>query len=507
MTGLHEVQSFAVGDTNEERTREVARAYKHAADSTTKGDLTAEGKAQLQSDADFMTLKADVAALGVEQHTEIAKVAMKAVHGAGILFLNGKVSHDKFWKERAGARTESSIQKVFNAAVSVDLKGQPAQWGAVLPEGTAKKFVAGKFAMHWWNTLKPVVLKREGQRVYDRIDKRLRDKPASAVYTDEEALRLLETPARACMKLLGFGSSGDLSFASVWRDIARMAKTVENFPTSCRPAKGLAKGLAAAAVQMMQCPQDRFESMLEMPATAVQRVSDFGIEGTPLDALNAIDARIERIAKEVDDGMHGYGRDVDNNDYGDDDGEHPKKKPRSEEPKWKEADAWGSCAAKHGITANADGTKIAFGDNNVTEFATAPDVKKHCVACFAPKKGSWERSKWCPTPDTCWKGFGEYAHTRIDGFGDDACRAKPANQMDATFDWAAEMTVTLHAAKTERGNAWGGGGGGGGGKGRGGKGRGNKPAGGKGGGKGKGKSGKGSGGKGKGGKGFGRQSQ
>ena len=53
---------------------------------------------------------------------------------------NNKFNHEKYWKERAGARTEASVQGVFNAAVSFTTAGDTAEWGAILPEGLGKRF-------------------------------------------------------------------------------------------------------------------------------------------------------------------------------------------------------------------------------------------------------------------------------------------------------------------------------------------------------------------------------
>jgi hypothetical protein len=34
------------------------------------------------------------------------------------------VSHDRFWKERKGARTEAILQACFDSAVSIDTAGK-----------------------------------------------------------------------------------------------------------------------------------------------------------------------------------------------------------------------------------------------------------------------------------------------------------------------------------------------------------------------------------------------
>ena len=80
----------------------------------------------------------------------MAKVLMQHPHGAGLLFLANKpMPTDSFWKERTGARTESAVQSVFNAAVSYKTDNTQAEWGSLLKEGFAKKFIRGPAVVHY----------------------------------------------------------------------------------------------------------------------------------------------------------------------------------------------------------------------------------------------------------------------------------------------------------------------------------------------------------------------
>lgn len=487
LTSLRNYSTFAVSATNEGRSADVLHAHRHSLTGDRGGEaLSIDAKAQLQGDADFVKLKATLDGIGIEEHTKIAKAMLEAEHGAGLLFINNKFNHEKYWKERAGARTEASVQGVFNAAVSFTTAGDTAEWGAILPEGLGKRFAAGDFAINWWDALKPVVAKRCGKHVAEKISARMRGKPAKTVFSDEEAMRLMERPARACMDLLMPGRDAR-SFASTWQLVTRMASSIHNLPGSCDPKTGLRSRLEDAAMQCMRCPQDRFKAMLAMPANAVRRVKVFAIDGQALNSINAVKAHLDRIMEEVEDGMHGLARDR-NNNY---------KRPREEE-QWEEqptkqprGEIWGSAATSLGITSNEDGTKICFGTRLHT-FESAPDLSQHCVASFADAKA---RGKWCITPGKCWKAGGEQAHPSVEGFEVTAVDANKAEQ----FDWG-EM-VKFIAKPSGGGKGKGGGRGAAGGKGKGG-------GGGKGGGKGRGKgNGKGKGaGKG-GGRGFARQSQ
>ena len=103
ITVLNEYKAFATSSDNEARTVEVVRAYKQAA-SGHKEEMSADAKAELQSDSAFQKFKADVEACGGGDYVAMAKAMLKSEHGAGLLFLNGKFAHDKFWKERLGAR-------------------------------------------------------------------------------------------------------------------------------------------------------------------------------------------------------------------------------------------------------------------------------------------------------------------------------------------------------------------------------------------------------------------
>ena len=439
ITALHEYVPFATGSSNAERTKQVIHAHKHADDDK---DESADTKAQLQADVRFQEFRTSIEKFKSDDHVEIAKEAMSAKHAAGILFLNGLLK-DKIFKERAGAKTESILQAIFNTQLSVNTKGTSCpQWGAVLPEGVAKKFLAGKFAqMHFWNMFKPIILKREGAAVTERIDKRLATASAAAVFVDAEAMRFLETTVRAAMALIGFSSTDAYSFAALWKTLTRLASAIENLPTTCAPRVGLHKRMLEVAPQLMQDPQDRWECMLATPVTAVQRIGSFVVEGNALNAITALDSHVERIMKEVDDGLHGCAVDAANNVR------ERNSSLKQHEPPPKAEQRWGANAFKHGIYSSADGKRWVWGTQIVTDFETAPDAKKHCPALFAPNSS---QHSWCSSPSKCWKRGGEKAHERLADFPKEVCKAKPIGNAAPPVNWD-EMTVTIVSPEGGRG--------------------------------------------------------
>ena len=132
--------------------------------------------------------------------------------------------------------------------------------------------------MNWWAVLRPVTLKREGKLAVERVDTRLKGKADEAIFSDSEAMRLLDATARACMDLIGLAARDEYSFAAVWKSITRMASSIENLPKTCDPRDGLRKRLQEAGKHIMRCPQDRFEAMLATPATAVRRITAFAVD-------------------------------------------------------------------------------------------------------------------------------------------------------------------------------------------------------------------------------------
>ena len=493
VTVLNEYKAFAADSENSTRTTEVVRAFKQAA-SGQKEEMSPDAKAELQSDADFQKFKKEVEACGDDNYVSMAEAMLKAEHGAGLLFLNGKFAHDKFWKERMGARTNAAIASCFNKKVSINTASEAMEWGAILPEDTPKKLTAGKFTLNWWTAFKPVIAKREGTHVAARIDKRLHSKPAGAVFSDSEALRLLEIPVRACMSLIIPGKDQH-SFPALWRMLMRMAASVHNMPATCLPAAGIKGRLEEAAMQAMRCPQDRFEAMLATPVTAVHRIRDFVIDGQARNALDAVDKTIARLQQEVEDGMHGHAHDVANNWYANGGGDwstQPNgKRQRPDyddhlggggDAKPPKQSSWGAIAQQKGILANADHTRIAFGDW-VVQCGSPADCKEYCVAAYAPSKKTEERNKWCISPAKCWSAWGPQAHARPNGLPDELPR-EAFEEKDR-----AELTVVIARAQDAGAGRGGGGKGGGKGAGKGGRGKGH----------GQGKGGKGKGGKGKGG--------
>jgi len=513
---------FAVGITNADRTAEVMHAFKDAA-SNKATEVSAEAKQQLQADPLFQAFKAAMENIPPDAHVLMATGMLKDPHPAGILFLNGKLQHDKMWKERAGARTESAMQAVFDSAVSFDTSGEPTEWGAILPEGAAKKLCAGRFTTCWWSILEEVSTKRDGRQVAARIAKRLHGKPAAALFTDPEAMRVLEKPARACMDLVVSASRNAYSFASVWARLMRMATSIDNLPAACRPKQGLRNRLQEAAGQLMRCPQDRFEAMLATPITAAKRVTEFVIAGQALNAIDHVDENLKRIMREVEDGMHGLAHDDSNNDYsGGGPGVRPPKKPRGGQwgdvsgdhwstngwdananggGAYKAAKEWGSTYLTIGVYSNADGTHLVCG-NMECVFQTAPDLKTICFACVTNPATAYERNKFCANPGSCYAALGDAAHERHADFPDSVCKWA----LHEITDWSGfPVTITAHQDRDSGRGGGGRGGGGRGGGGKGGKGGGGRGGGGggKGAGKGGGKGGGNAGGRGKGGGGKG----
>tara|TARA_B110001450_G_scaffold90346_1_gene85846 strand:+ start:147 stop:2618 length:2472 start_codon:yes stop_codon:yes gene_type:complete len=495
VTTLRELTAFAVSADNDARTREVVRAYKLA---DTHPDKTqVEAKAQLQSDEGYQALLKEAETIPLAEHVRFAKAMLQAAHGAGMLFLNGKLTNDKVWKERGGSRTDSALQSVFNEAVSIGTDDVAAEWGCVLPEGTAKRFISYGFQMDWWATFKAVIAKREGGHVADKISARLKGKPSQAVYSDSEAMRLLEKPARNCVELFMPGKSPE-SFASLWRRLTRLAASIDGMPAWCAPATGLRTRLEAAATQLMSCVAQRGEAMLATPATVIRKLEAFTIDGQAKSALDTVESHVQRIRQELEDGLHDRGLSADPGGEG-----HLTKKQKQQAARDERntaaallslsqragKDEWGAAARMNGILGTEDGKSVAFG-NRCSSFETAPDLQANCVACFAPAKEMHGRNKWCISPDDCWATGGENAHARV-GVTDEQCRTVEVTD-SSPISWS-ELVTTICARQPAPTGGIGGGRGGGGGKGAG-----------KGAGKGKGAKGKGTKGIGKGGKGKGK---
>ena len=109
--------------------------------------------------------------------------------------------------------------------------------------------------------------------------------------------------------------------------------------------------------------------------------------------------------------------------------------------------AWGSSAAKYGITASTDGKRIAWGTQVVTDYETAPDTKTHCPGRFAPTSS---QHLWCWDPNACWAKGGEKAHERLPEFPKEACKASNVGKLTQPIDWD-DMTITIVAPGQNRG--------------------------------------------------------
>ena len=497
---LKDLIVFAVSDTNAERTSEVIRAFKQ---NDKDKEISAEAKQSLQADPLFVDLQNQLSDIDPSDPASAARLMLEHEHGAGLLNINGKYkTQTDVWIRHSGAKVENVLQGLLIDATSYNTKGVYTEFGPFLGEGVAKAIFAGKLNRDWWKTFGPLVAKQHGQVKHDQIAKRM--KATGALYGDEEAMRILEAPMRATMKLLGFTGSDDSSFIKIWRTLHRMAASIEGIPSHCAAAAGLKKRLIEVATMIFKCLENRYECMLATPVTAVRKISEFIIDGPPFNALIELDGHIDRILKDVMDGVWNLARGsyLTNKsgplvlDESDDDGEaHPKKKAKLAKGENK---AWGLAASNHGCSLSADGTTIAFGSQIAIKFGTAPDLTANCIGCFAPSKHQEQRNKWCLHPDECFAAGGLNAHARIDGYADDKCHPM-SNEDFGAIDWDT-MEPLVKGLKPAHNGGRGRGKGGGHGQGRGapnnhGKGRGKGGKGGKGGGKGRGKGG-GRGGKG-----------
>ena len=444
VTTLQEYAPFATGATNEERTQQIIHAHKHADDDK---DLSAESKAILQANEPYQTFRASIERHAPDDHMGVAKTAMQSPHAAGLLLLNKLLKGDILFKERLGATTEAILQAIVNKAVAKNNRGEEVDdWPNLITGEFAKKLIAGRFAeIHFWNALKAVVGKQQGKALVDKIDKRLATAPSAEVFADSEAMRYLEVPARAVMALIGFTSTDGNSFAAMLKTLMRLAAAIENMPATCEPRKGLRKALLETAAKLMQCPQTRWECMLATPATAVKRIGDFVTAGHALNAVNALEGHVDRFMKELDDGMHLLAKDAANNVR--DEPTHKSEHKPEYGSEQKSGAAWGSSAAKYGITASTDGKRIAWGTQVVTDYETAPDTKTHCPGRFAPASS---QHLWCWDPNACWAKGGEKAHERLPEFPKEACKASNVGKLTQPIDWD-DMTITIVAPGQNRG--------------------------------------------------------
>ena len=441
---IKDYEAFAIGSTNEERTAQIIHAHKHADDDK---DLSAESKAILQANEPYQTFRASIERHAPDDHMGVAKTAMQSPHAAGLLLLNKLLKGDILFKERLGATTEAILQAIVNKAVAKNNRGEEVDdWPNLITGEFAKKLIAGRFAeIHFWNALKAVVGKQQGKALVDKIDKRLATAPSAEVFADSEAMRYLEVPARAVMALIGFTSTDGNSFAAMLKTLMRLAAAIENMPATCEPRKGLRKALLETAAKLMQCPQTRWECMLATPATAVKRIGDFVTAGHALNAVNALEGHVDRFMKELDDGMHLLAKDAANNVR--DEPTHKSEHKPEYGSEQKSGAAWGSSAAKYGITASTDGKRIAWGTQVVTDYETAPDTKTHCPGRFAPASS---QHLWCWDPNACWAKGGEKAHERLPEFPKEACKASNVGKLTQPIDWD-DMTITIVAPGQNRG--------------------------------------------------------
>jgi hypothetical protein len=107
-TALKDLNAFAVGKTNAERTAEIVRASKNATNDKEK-DISAESKLALQADGEYIDLKSAIAGFDLSVPIEIAKFMLRHKHPVGILYMNNKFAPDDFWKRLKSVTGEAVV--------------------------------------------------------------------------------------------------------------------------------------------------------------------------------------------------------------------------------------------------------------------------------------------------------------------------------------------------------------------------------------------------------------
>ena len=166
-----------------------------------------------------------------------------------------------------------------------------------------------------------------------------------------------------------------------------------------------------------------------------------------LTALNTLDAKVSRVMQDIEDGAIGMANDQRLNKRSADDaqiGDGGRESKRQRKQQWQYDDdkqfkeiRWGS-AITHGIWAEDDAARIAFGNTIADYGGKKPDLATNCVACYAPGKLG-VRDKWCWSPAKCWKAGGDNAHARADGFEDADCKANAAHHVSNRSEWARSI--------------------------------------------------------------------
>ena len=482
--GALEMPPCITGDR--ERIQKVIKAVKTgaSADKKAESEASAEQISKLNADLGFAQMKRDMLAEGT--NAEKLKV-MLGGHAAGILHVNGKNVPDEVVRAQTALRTEAVMVQVLNAAVCVDtLKSQRLDWGTLVTAQAAKAVFGGKFSIDWWKVLlKHIVAKQRGAHAIAPFAAAEAD--PTSLFICPTRLEYSEQALVAAFGLVQFGGREAGSFLAYWRELRRLAASIEALPKAMPQRKGLQSKTKQAAKQAFIEAEHAFAEMLGSPASSAVHPGQFlNSEGPAQAQLNAIAEQLIRLLRELEDGMHSLSVDHGINSLQrggaggrGDDGQAKQQRTTDE--------GWGAALQHNAVASSNGGKTLTFGDRQIV-FSTAPPIDKHCPACFAHGP---RRDRWCMSPSKCFRAGGEAAHARVDGFDDAACRSTP---MTADEQAAVKQDPTFRIIKA----AGGGRGSGaqsssargssarsaGGGRGKGGKGKGGKGGKGKGGGKG-----------------------
>ena len=354
-------------DDNAERTRAVIKAHK--AGTEKKGEeLSNEDRALLQHDEPYNNLKGDLEKIGPNDAAKMADVLMRHICPIGLMFINNKFS-EKSFKNFNAAKTDTAIHSALEDVLSRDISGAKQNWSPLISTSAAKKISQCKLdGTCWFSVFKLLLRKREGISTVDAIERRIGAKPGDKIFTDPEAMRILEWPLEVVFDSLGITGTDAMSFKGIWRALLLLCRQVIGLPDCNLNKAGFLLRLQEIGPLFFKSIRERVEIMLLSPPATAQKPTRFATaDSIAVKAFTALHKVCARVFEDIEEGMAGMAYNPSNNvlHHG---GSDPRKKQRTDD--WSlgrggahgdshqpggAATTWGTAARQHGVCATPDG--------------------------------------------------------------------------------------------------------------------------------------------------------
>lgn len=392
------------------------------------GVIDAETNASLHLSVTFRQLTLSLEALDKEprDYSEIAVTLAKAAHAAGIIFLGGGRSPNKFFSKFNPAKLTANLDQALQLSLSAEMPAARRNDGTVFVKpGIAVILIKAQFhtLRIWPDLVVPLFLAKSNAAALEVFSS-----DDSTFWTDPQRLAVAMPIANLAFAFIGYTGRSAGDFASFFDGMQKRANRLLEVPRGHKYHPGLAAKLISIGALALAEAADALSLTLKATVETAARPPKFISQTKPFDKTNSqltlFDSDFDSILETIR--LDGYEETPDNPTPGrvGPSAPSPRKplqldKVGSKLPKTNVHD-WthdrGSYAEQFGVYKCEGFNGFIFGAAIYVEFGQPLSHKKHCLGSLCHYRVHLEdrRFRWCHMQCQNW------VHHRPRGVPDDA---------------------------------------------------------------------------------------